>query len=241
MTISSASARRSLERLGGGDRDLAPRQGPGQGVAVAALAREPHRLGAEAQPALEVGVVAELDRQQREQRRPLLVRPRQSSRARLERLDPALVDLADDAGEAAGVGEGGARHPRAVGELAGEFTGFEQGLAVLGVAELALGVAESDHRVAAHAGVGLLGLVEDFDRALEPVEGLGRGERVERALSPARIECSAAFSGICGVVVRSQCRASSSARPPRSAPHISSSASAIRRWVWARRVAPSSS
>ena len=113
------------------------------------------------QTALEVPGPDQLERQQREQRRTkrTVLEARALDRL-LEGRNDLIVGEARGAHEAAVVGDCRRSKSVAVGELRGDRRRVEQGLAVVAIADLALGLPEADQQVAANpwVGAGLLRL-----------------------------------------------------------------------------------
>ena len=120
---------------------------------VAGIARERERLLGERSPALVVGIELELHRLKRDQPRAAGgIREAVELERPLERQEALLVDLAVDAHLPAVVGERGAGGAIGIAELEGETRGLEQGLSESGLADLTLGLAEADQKIARSEG-----------------------------------------------------------------------------------------
>ena len=100
-----------------------------------------------------------------------------------DRLHPLVVELADQAGEAARVGKSGGCGEIGIAERRGDPGGLQQRLPVRRVADQLLRLAEADQRAAA---VGVVDLAEQLERVGEQLRGVRRREALERPPSGTR-------------------------------------------------------
>ena len=146
---------------------------------IADVARQRDRLGGQRLPPGAVVLVEQLLRLERQELRPPpgIGAVVELERA-LDRVDPLVVQVADEAREAAGVGERGGGGQIGVAERRRDLCGVQQRRAVRRVAGQLLRLAQPDQRPAA---LRVLDRAEQVERVGEQLRRLRRSEAVERA------------------------------------------------------------
>ena len=179
------------------------------------VARERDRLGGERLPPRAVVLVEQLLRLQREQLgAPAGVGPVVELERAFDRLDPLVVEVADQAREPAGVGESRGGGQIGIAERRRDPRRVQQRRAIRRVAGQLLRLAEADQRPAAF---GVLDRAEQLERVGEQLRRLRRREAVER--EPPGAAPSSALPSSLSIAASRQCSASSATWSAGSCPY----------------------